>query len=77
IDDLPQPPPPDTALIPTDIRKAIDDGHIKVAVVGTGDRSSIKLKITNRDKVHWQLIGVPVGIQFKARSVQVQNMGVR
>jgi hypothetical protein len=74
---LPSPPPPETALLPTDIRKAIDEGLVDMSVSGTGDRSSIKLKIANRRKDKWMLIGIPVGIQFRAQSANVQNMGIR
>ena len=77
IDGLPQPPPPDTSLLPTDISEAMDERLIDVSVTGTGTRSTIKLEITNRDRFHWQLIGIPVGIQFRPRAANVQSMGVR
>ena len=77
IDGLPQPPPPDTSFLPMDIREAMDESLIDVSVVGTGERSSLKLEITNRDRFHWQLIGIPVGVQFRPRAANVQSMGVR
>jgi len=77
LDGLPQPPPPDTSLLPTDIGEAMDERLIDVSVTGTGTRSSIKLEITNRDRFHWQLIGIPVGIQFRPRAANVQSMGVQ
>ena len=74
---MPSPPPPGTMMRPIEIRTAIDNGDIRVDVAGTGDRSSIKLTIHNLKSDEWVLVGIPFGIQFKANSAQVQNMGIR
>jgi len=74
---MPLPPPPGTSMQPIEINKAIDNGDIRVDVLGTGDRSTIKLAIHNLRSDEWVLVGIPFGTQFKSSSVHVQNMGIR
>ena len=72
-DGLPPPPPPGAATLPRNISEAIKRGEIAVEAEGTGNPSSLRLRITNKTS-QWTQIGIPPGTTFNPGTLNTQNM---
>ncbi|CCI01355.1 tetratricopeptide repeat protein [Microcystis aeruginosa] len=75
-DGLPPPPPPGAATLPRNISEAIKRGEIVVEAEGTGNPSSLRLRITNKTS-QWTQIGIPPGTTFNPGTLNTQNMMIR
>jgi D-alanyl-D-alanine dipeptidase len=76
-DGLPPPPPPGAATLPRNISEAIAKGEIEVEAEGTGNPSSLRLRINNKNPDQWMQIGIPPGTTFNPGTLNTQNMMIR
>jgi hypothetical protein len=76
-DGLPPPPPPGAATLPRNISEAIAKGEIEVEAEGTGNPSSLRLRINNKNPDQWMQIGIPTGTTFNPGTLNTQNMMIR
>jgi tetratricopeptide (TPR) repeat protein len=76
-DGLPPPPPPGAATLPRNISEAIAKGEIEVEAEGTGNPSSLRLRINNKNPDRWMQIGIPPGTTFNPGTLNTQNMMIR
>lgn len=75
-DGLPPPPPPGAATLPRNISEAIKRGEIAVEAEGTGNPSSLRLRITNKNPDRWMQIGIPPGTTFNPGTLNTQRMTI-
>jgi tetratricopeptide (TPR) repeat protein len=73
---LPPPPPPGAATLPRNISEAIKRGEIAVEAEGTGNPSSLRLRITNKNPDRWMQIGIPPGTTFNPGTLNTQRMTI-
>lgn len=70
---LPPPPPPGANPILLNVNQAQEQG-VRVEVTGTGDRSSLRLRVTNPHQDQWLLLDVPRGSTFNPGTLTTQYM---
>lgn len=70
---LPPPPPPGANPILLNVNQAQEQG-VRVEVTGTGDRSSLRLRVTNPHQDQWLLLDVPRGSTFNPGTLNTQDM---
>ncbi|MFM6406939.1 MAG: hypothetical protein ACKPGT_20590 [Microcystis sp.] len=76
-DGLPPAPPSESLILPLDISEAVKRGEIEVEAEGTGNPSSLRLRITNKNPDRWMQIGIPPGTTFNPGTLNTQNMMIR